>query len=1168
MIYRRSLALSLVNVTLYVTISATFLFGLLGLAVNLYEQPGSAFERVISTTSGVVAIAVAFALFGLAAKRRLIQIVFAAIVVLAALHSLIVNLSIASIFYLDFLKDIDAHFYPPVALAFLLLGITLMLNPRERIQRRWMRTFASFLVVLALTAMGLHFADNGFAYLGPHPPVTSLASLNLLLIGVSLLLSSSSRVLLFRLNNNPAAWITFAFVAIICCVWFNLSLNHIKEIRAEAFTTIEKVAKVRQQTIQVNIQVLSRLRERWHQLGVTPTSDFAKFDVATYLRDIPHYLGIHLLDNRGVSIWEQHRGGNDDYNEHLNHPQVQNWLASEPNSISMLVPRDEFRLGKRPLGLMLLPVGYEADRGYYLLVVFDLMQLVNPETRVLPNYLKVYAALDDDRVISFSDAQPPHINELSIAEAQLHIPYGEPLQLSVSLYSFDELSSASNLRMLVATLGFLFCIAFLALAQQNKMLTNHSRRLNGVRAQLQHQQKQLLLNEQQYSSLFFFHPDAVFSLDREGMVTSANQAVLNILHTDEDQVLNAHYSAFILPADRAYAEAHFQRTLRGETCRYDLRGFASNGEVLHIHVTNLPIKINGEITGVFGIARDITAQKEQDEQLHVLKRSVNVSTNGIVISDATDPSNPVIYANEAFTRMTGYEVNELVGSSCDFLIGEDTDPDVVATVRKALVERTECKVRVLHYHKDGSSFWDELQLAPVADAEGTITHFVGVHQDITERVSGEHQLAFQAEHDALTELLNRYAFERRLSGIIEQQQHNFQRGPQWVVLFIDLDGFKPINEAMGLAAGDQVLKQVADRLAASLTGRSFAARFGGDEFVIATKVDDLSAADALGHYLLAVISEPYPVRQQKVYLTASIGVAVHCGPSQQAVDLIQQADTAMSLAKRQGRNHLSFYQAQVAQKQRLDVNLRNQFQQAIDQERLELFYQPIVDLQSGKVVAAEALMRWQIHEGEFIPPAKFIPMAETTGQIIPASQWGFARACKDLQTMLMKQPDLKVCVNLSAVQFSRADFIEQILATIKAHDLANAKVELELTESVLMDDSEHAIALMNRFRQAGLSMAIDDFGTGFSSLSYLKKLPLDKLKIDRAFIQDIISKPSDEAIVRGILAVARQLNIEVVAEGIETKEQAVRLAELGCNYGQGFYFAKPMPLAEFMEFLA
>ncbi|CAB0150179.1 Phytochrome-like protein cph2 [Pseudidiomarina piscicola] len=1167
MIHRRSFALSLVNVTLYVTISATFLFGLLGLAYNIYAQPESAFERVISTTSALVAIATALALMGLSAKRRVLQVSFAFVVFLAALHSLIVNLSLAPLLYLDFLKAIDAYFYPPVALTFLLLGITLMLNPRESLQRRWMRSFALFLVILALGAMGLHFVDNGFAYLGPHPPVTTLAAICVLLIGISLFLSSSSRILLFPLNKNSAAWITLCFVAIICTSWFSLSLNQIKTIRADAISTIEKVATARQQTIQVNIQILNRLRERWDYLDVSPTSEFAKFDVETYLRDIPHYLGIQLVDSQGRPQWQLQSERDANYLSHLNHTEVQHWLTSTPTDISMLLPKAEFLQQGRPVGLMLMPVGYEADRGFYLLVAFDLKRLISPETRLLPDYLKVYVALDDTHVISFDQSKPSSSRELQIAHQQLDIPYGEPLELSISLYSFSELANASNLRMVTATIGFLFCIAFLASAQQNAMLRKHARRLNRVRSQLQSQQKQLKLNEQQYRSLFTYHPDAVFSLDRDGLLTSANEAVLNILEIDIEQTLGAHFSAFIYPADRVRAQQYMDIALNGESARYDLRVFGRDGELLHIDITNLPIKIDNQVTGVFGIAKDITAQKQQDEQLNVLKRSINVSTNGIIISDATDPTSPVIYSNEAFCQMTGYQTDDIIGKSCDFLIGAETAPETVEKVRTALAERTECKVDVLHYRRDGSSFWDALQLTPVADSAGVISHFIGVHQDVSEHIKSQQLLATQAEHDALTNILNRHAFEHRLSAELEQSETAEQTSQPWAVLFIDLDGFKPINEAMGLEAGDDILQQVARRLGDFANDSSIIARFGGDEFVFASRYTHRSELEAFGQRLLETLAEPYPVAQQKVYLTASIGISCFCRAQTQATDLIQQADMAMSMAKRQGRNHIFFYQTETAHQQRLDVNLRNQFQQAIEQQSLQLFYQPIVELQSGQVVAVEALMRWQLADGSFVSPARFIPMAETTGQIIPASQWAFKQACKDLRILQQHQSNLRMSVNLSVLQFGRANFFEQITSTIEAYELANSDIELELTESILMDDSSHAIALIQRFREAGLSVSIDDFGTGFSSLSYLNKLPVNKLKIDRAFISEIITKQSDEAIVRGVLAMAKRLNMTVVAEGIEHSEQAVHLAGMDCDYGQGYYFAKPMSLAEMIKFL-
>lgn len=1164
MLYRRSLALSLVNVTLFVTICATFMFGIIGVAVNTYTQPDTAFERIISSASAIVALAVAIALFGQVAKRRVLQISAALLVIAISLHSLMVNLSLDTLFRLEFLQHIDAYFYPPVAITFVLLGFTLLLNPRGNLQRRWMRAFSTVLLVLAVSACAIHFFDDGFAYLGPHPPVTSLAAVMLLLVSLALFLASAPQRLFFRVENTPATWLTFCFIGLICGIWYYQSLAQIKTIRYEAIDTIEKVAKVRQQTVAVNVQILNRLRERWQQFDVSPLSEEARFDSGSYLRDIPHYLAVHLLDKYGRPVWQQHKDQNLDYLDQLNQADVQNWLMSAPESIAMMTPTDDFRQNARPLGFILMPVGYQADEHYSLLVVVDLMRLLSPETRLLPNFLKIYVGADDEHTMSFDRSKPRHRNELVVASAPIELPLTTPLLLTVSLYSFDGLAGASNLRMIVAFLGFLFCISFLVVAQQNRQLQQHSVRLKSAQRRMQEQQCDLLLNEQKFRSLFTFHPDAIYSLDTKGVIVSANHAVFSTLEQDDSDVIGAHYSSFLHPDDVAHAQQHFEASLRGEAVQYQLRIYNAQGELRYIDITSLPIQVNDVINGVFGIAKDTTQQRQQNERLHVLERSINVSTNGIVISDAQHPNSPITYTNETFQRMTGYSAEELEGRSCDFLIGPRTNPTTVAAIVNALTECTEYTGEVRHYRKDGSSFWDELQLAPVADSSGTITHFIGIHQDITDRVESKEQLAFQADHDALTQLLNRNSFERRLATTLQQEQQN-GLSCFWAVLFIDLDGFKPINEAMGLASGDKVLKDVAQRLNEALEPPHFMARFGGDEFVVALSIKELIEAERIGNHLLELIAEPYEVRKQKVYLTASIGVSCYCSAAQSAVDLIQQADRAMTTAKRQGRNHLCFYNRSLEHHQRVDVHLRNQFQQAIDQEGLQLFYQPIVHLASGAVVGVEALMRWQLNDGSFIAPDKFIPMAEVTGQIIPASQWAFNRACEDLKQMRQRHPDLRVAVNLSALQFHRANFFDSIIDTMASHDLSNDSIELELTETILMDDSKHAVALIKKFRDAGFTMAIDDFGTGFSSLSYLKQLPVSKLKIDRAFIQEVCQKSSDEAIVRGILAMARQLEIAVVAEGIETAEQAVRLTELGCEFGQGYFFAKPKPLNELLD---
>jgi len=297
-----------------------------------------------------------------------------------------------------------------------------------------------------------------------------------------------------------------------------------------------------------------------------------------------------------------------------------------------------------------------------------------------------------------------------------------------------------------------------------------------------------------------------------------------------------------------------------------------------------------------------------------------------------------------------------------------------------------------------------------------------------------------------------------------------------------------------------------------------------------------------------------------------MGITLYKHTTKGALALIQQADVAMSHAKQQGRNHYQFYAEQRKSMSQSDIILRSQFQQAIDNETLQLYYQPIIDFNSGKIVSVEALMRWSLEDGTPVSPVEFIPLAEATGQIIPAGTWALKQACKDIHT-LHKLGIQRVAVNLSAVQFHRANFFEQVEAILADSHTTSDMIELELTESILMENTANAIAVLERLRERGIRVAIDDFGTGFSGLSYLKTLPVAKLKIDRAFIKELTESSSDRAITQGIINMAQQVGLEVVAEGVETSEHVALLKQFGCGYGQGFYFARPLPLAELVAFL-
>ncbi|RUO23398.1 hypothetical protein CWE08_01745 [Aliidiomarina iranensis] len=423
------------------------------------------------------------------------------------------------------------------------------------------------------------------------------------------------------------------------------------------------------------------------------------------------------------------------------------------------------------------------------------------------------------------------------------------------------------------------------------------------------------------------------------------------------------------------------------------------------------------------------------------------------------------------------------------------------------------------------------------------------------------QLKVQATHDSLTGLANRAVLEQELE---KWCQHTVRTGNSIAVAFIDLDGFKPVNDSLGLLVGDKLLQETARRLEACMHSGALVGRFGGDEFiVIMPRLRPEHPITDLINDILTSISQPYHIDQYRLYLTASIGITTTMQSPPEPKQLIQHADMAMYQAKRQGRNHYQFYSSEISERFHASVTLRNELQHVLELGALKLFYQPIVRCGDRKIVGCEALLRWQREDGSFVSPAEFIPLAEDTGQIIPISSWVLKQACED-GLKLRELGDFTMAVNLSAVQFNRANFIESLTHTLNLSGFPAKNLHLELTESVLMDDSNRAISLLEALRKRHFSISIDDFGTGFSSLSYLKMLPVDTLKIDRTFIKDVFSGEHDAAITQSIIGMAQQLQLSVTAEGVETLEQAEFVEAAGCQYMQGFYFARPMPIEEIM----
>lgn len=574
---------------------------------------------------------------------------------------------------------------------------------------------------------------------------------------------------------------------------------------------------------------------------------------------------------------------------------------------------------------------------------------------------------------------------------------------------------------------------------------------------------------------------------------------------------------------------------------------------------------HGEIFQIQGSTQDISHRKATEQKLQLLERSVESSTNGVIIVDALSDDLPIVYINAAFERITGYTRHAVLGRNCRFLQGEDTAPESRLELRKGINAKREVHVVIRNYRCDGTPFWNDLYISPVRDETGTVTHFIGVQNDITTQREYQAQLRHNASHDTLTGLPNRLLLNQRLAQgcVLAKRYHRYL-----AVLFVDLDDFKPINDTLGHEVGDFLLIEVAKRLEEELRPWDTVARFGGDEFIVllpdlAHEHDVMQVVERL----LARISAPYWYRTNQLRISASIGIATDDGTMSEPHQLIQQADLAMYKAKRRGRNTFQWYTDELNRKVTERVNLRHALQQAIEQHQFELHYQPQLD-RLGRVTGVEALIRWNHPERGNIPPVQFIGLAEDTGQIMPISEWVLATACRDAVALnAMGHGPMSMAVNVSPMQFQRPGFLASIDKALQESGLAPERLELELTEGVLMDSTEHTIQALHALRKMGVHIALDDFGTGFSSLSYLKRLPINKLKVDRSFVREVVSDSRDAAIVEGVVTMANKLGLEVLIEGIETAEQLHYFNALQCDHFQGYYFARPMPLEALYAFL-
>jgi len=626
------------------------------------------------------------------------------------------------------------------------------------------------------------------------------------------------------------------------------------------------------------------------------------------------------------------------------------------------------------------------------------------------------------------------------------------------------------------------------------------------------------------------------------------------------------YMQRIHPNDRlAVEKANTLCLQKKKPIDIDFRLLLDNGEVRYLHGhTQVELDSEGRIIRTYGITKDITEEVNAAVKLKLASTVFNSTAEAIFISDE---NNLISSINPAYTEITGYTEAEALGKDPGILNSGHHDAGFFKDFWAELNETGKWQGELWNRAKDGRVFPVWQSITGIRDSSGRLVQFVSIFNDISARKADEELIRYQATYDSLTALPNRNLFLDRVKIALKQARRN---NSKLALLLLDLDRFKWINDTLGHKAGDTVLQETAARLKKAVRESDTVARLGGDEFaIILPEITHYLDAENIANKIFSFFREPLTIDGHEIHISGSIGITIFPDDADNIDTLQMNADSAMYSAKENGRNCFHYFTPQLQEKAERHLLLINYLQQALKKDEFDVYYQPVIDQFSNKITSAEALIRWQHPQLGFISPEEFIPIAENSGLIRDIGDWVVRRVAQNMQRW--QQLGLKpihIAINKSAHQFSGNSCDESWCDIFDRYHIDMNRITVEITETVLMGKERSHVAVLSKMQEQGMKISLDDFGTGYSSLSYLKRFPVDILKIDRSFIQDVTENASDAMLVEMILSLAEKMNIDVVAEGVEEKEQLNFLKERNCRFIQGYFFSKPLPITEFEAFLS